>query len=102
MSERSADKMVELLLQEPARLAEIKADPTKTKEVLVKAADDAKGKLPKEAYILIVTALGGVAIVAAIGAIILVGMGKTDLNVLVALGSAAVGALAGTLMPQKG
>jgi hypothetical protein len=100
MADKSADKMVNILLKEPERLEAIKKDSSKASEVLQKAAADAKVQLTPQAYIIIVYSLGGVALVAAIGAVVLVALGKSTPEVLIALGSAAVGALAGTLMPQ--
>jgi len=52
-------------------------------------------------YMTIVVALALVAVAALIGAIALVGVGKTAPEVVIALGSAAIGALAGALVPQK-
>lgn len=51
-------------------------------------------------YRIVVLALGLAVLVSVIGAIILAGIGKSIPEILVALGSAAVGALAGLLAPS--
>jgi len=99
---RSADQMVSILLKDPARLDAIKANPSKE---LPKVADEAKQQTPayigdKHVYRMVVGALGLLALLAAVGGIILVAGGKTAPDILVALGSAAVGALAGLLAPS--
>jgi hypothetical protein len=67
-----------------------------------KVADRVKALIPDtRVYHMIVTALAVVAITALVGAIVLLALGKTPLDAVIALGSAAVGALAGALVPQK-
>jgi hypothetical protein len=99
---RSADQMVNIILKDPARLDAIKANPSKE---LAKVADEAKQEVPayvndKTVYRMVVGALGLLALLSAVGVIILVAIGKTAPDMLVALGSAAVGALAGLLAPS--
>jgi len=99
---RSADQMANILLKDPTRLDAIKANPSKE---LPRVAEEAKEQTPayigdKVVYRMVVGALGSVVLVAAVGAIVLVAVDKTAPDVLVALGSAAVGALAGLLAPS--
>jgi len=99
---RSADQMVNILLRDPARLDAIKASPS---EELPKIAVEAKQQTPaymgdKWVYRMVVGALGLLALIAAVGGIILVAGNRTAPDILVALGSAAIGALAGLLAPS--
>jgi hypothetical protein len=112
---RSADRMVELLLKRSEKLKAIvdQPDPTKGREELEKelgkAAKEAKKEPPTPipdtmVYKMMIGFLGGIAAVAAIGSIVLVAR-DTSVEipqVLIAVGSAAVGALAGALVPSKG
>jgi hypothetical protein len=99
MGTRSADEMVKILLN-PAKLDEVVKDPQrKLPEVATEAKSQTIPNTP--VYLTIVGALAAVAIAALIGAIVLVGSGKNAPDVVIALGSAAIGALAGTLVPQK-
>jgi len=80
--------------QDPKLAEEIKEDPAGT---LARAA----APIPDTTvYKIIVSALGLAVLVALVGSIILVLRDKTNLEVLTALGSAAVGALAGLLAPS--
>ena len=99
---RSADQMVNILLRDPSRLDVIKTDPIAE---LAKLAQEAKDTVPiyvgdKSFYRIVVVSLGIVVVVAVIGGVILGLMGKTAPEMLLALGSAAVGALAGLLVPS--
>jgi hypothetical protein len=99
----SADRMVEILSKDPKRLKSIakQEDPAKD---LKEVADEAKKVAPipsTPVYKMIVGFLGGVATAAIVGAIILVGIGKEAPEILIAVGSAAIGALAGTLVPAS-
>ena|SRR5271157_2254073 len=51
-------------------------------------------------YRIVVGSLGAAVVLAVIGAIVLAALNKTSPEILVALGSAAVGALAGLLAPS--
>jgi len=51
-------------------------------------------------YKIVVGSLGAVVVLAVIGSIVLAALNKTSPEILVALGSAAVGALAGLLAPS--
>jgi hypothetical protein len=104
-NEQVGKKMVEILTQDPARLKDIAntidSDPAGAQKKLTAVADEASGIPDTKPYRMIITALSIVAIVALLGAIGLVGAGKTAPEVVVALGSAAIGALAGTLVTPK-
>jgi hypothetical protein len=98
---RSADEMVNIILKNRNILDTIVKDPELE---LPKLADEAKKQteIPNTpVYRTIVWALSVVAVVALIGAIALVGIGKSAPEVVIALGSAAIGALAGALIPQS-
>lgn len=100
---RSADQMLKMVIQDPARLAALKADPLPELEKL--RADAVKAVPPvylgdKLLYQIAIVVLGSLALIAAVGSVILVLRGKTTPEVLVALGSAAVGALVGLFAPS--
>jgi hypothetical protein len=106
---RSADKLVDLILNTPGVLDQVKASPENT---LRKIAKEVTKELPPPAlvvdrwiYRIVVLALGIVAIIAILGAILLglkTPSGATIQipDVLTALGAAAIGALAGLLAPS--
>jgi hypothetical protein len=98
---RSADVMVNLVKASPARLAKLMADPLPEME---KLSDEAKVVAAfvgdKLVYRIAIGVLGTLAILAAIGSIILVSIDKTTPEALVALGAAAVGALVGIFAPS--
>ncbi|MFA5451069.1 MAG: hypothetical protein WC231_03650 [Dehalococcoidales bacterium] len=102
---KSVDYMAQILMDEPNYLEQIKEEPEKTnkviEEVKKKAEEQARAGIPDTGvYRMVVCFLGIVAVAAIIGSIILVGI-KTDVpDALIALGSAAVGALAGLLSPS--
>jgi hypothetical protein len=80
--------------QDPQLATEISQDPAGT---LARVA----APLPDTTvYKIVVSALGLAVLIALIGAIILTLRDKTNLEVLTAIGSAAVGALAGLLAPS--
>lgn len=100
---RSADQMLKMVIMDPARLEALKADPLPELEKL--RAEAVKAVPP--AYIgdillyrIAVIVLSLLTIIAAVGSVILVLEGKTTPEVLVALGSAAVGALVGLFAPS--
>ena len=99
---RSADQMVRLVVEDPTRLDALKANPLPELE---KLRVDANKEAPaytqdKRVYQFAVGVLGVLALIAAIGSIVLVLNGETTPEVLVALGSAAVGALVGLFAPS--
>lgn len=98
---RSADEMVRIVKGDPQRLAALKADPLPELERL---RADAVKAVPvytsdRILYRIAVGVLGALALIAAIGSIVLVSLGNSTPEVLVALGSAAVGALVGLFAP---
>jgi hypothetical protein len=101
---RSAQQMVEIVREDPERLKLLKA---KGLPELQKLAKEAEKATTTPAYItdpwlyrIAVIVLGSLAIMAAIGSLILAVNGRTTPEVLVALGSAAVGALVGLFAPS--
>lgn len=98
---RSADQMVKMVMENPARLESLKANPLPELEKLraeaVKAAPVYTSD--KLLYRIAVVVLGSLALIAAVGSVLLVLEGKDTPEVLVALGSAAVGALVGLFAP---
>jgi hypothetical protein len=99
---RSADEMVRIVTADPQRLDALKANPLPE---LQKLSDEAKvAVLPWTVdialYRIAVGVLGALALLAAIGSIVLVIAGKTTPEVLIALGSSAVGALVGLFAPS--
>lgn len=106
---RSANILVDMILGSPATLAALKEKP---EETLRQAAAVATKNLPppplvREAgiYYIVVGSLGFVACAAALGAIYLssgvpAGTEAKIPELLTALGSAAIGALAGLLVPS--
>jgi hypothetical protein len=97
MSDRvqSASALAEKVAQDPALQEKIKADP-------VSAIANIVAPLQSDVWIyrMVVGALGLAILMAIIGAIILSVAGKAIPDVLTALGSAAVGAVAGLLAPS--
>jgi hypothetical protein len=102
---RSADKVMDIVTEDPEKLKALKKDPVGE---LAKIVKEAKEQTPRPAYFgdiivyrIVVGMLGTIALAAAIGAILLAGIHIQDTPpVLVALGSAAIGALAGLLTPS--
>ncbi len=96
---RSAEQMVKLFQEDPALIAKLQQDPLKvlqeTAPRAVEKADQTIYKRDKLIYRIAIGVLGSLALVAAIGSIVLVLDEKETPEVLVALGSAAVGALVG-------
>jgi hypothetical protein len=92
-----ANQMVTMMNEDPALLQAVKSNP----EVEIpKLIDAAVKQLPaymqdKWLYRMAIAVLGLLALIAAVGSIVLVVNGKVTPEVLVALGSAAVGALVG-------
>ena len=96
-TQQVTDQMVTMLHADAALMEAVKADPATE---LPKLADAAEKNLPAYAsdrllYRGAIAVLSLLALIAALGSIVLVLDGKTTPEVLVALGSAAVGALVG-------
>lgn len=101
--QRSADELVRLVKTDPKRVEALKADPLAELERLRTEAVERTTPIylgDRWVYRVVVVTLGIVVLIAAVGSIVLVANGKTTPEVLVALGSAAVGALAGLLAPS--
>ncbi len=106
---RSADYVVDTILHNPGILNDLKTDPEKTLRGL---AADATKHLPIPAFVralgiyyIVVIALGLVAVAAIVGTIYLTASTQAGSTVQIpetvtALGSAAIGALAGLLAPS--
>jgi len=77
--------LVELIKKDPVKALQNLATPLQTDVLL---------------YRIVVSSLGAAMLIALIGAIVLVAFGKETPDVLVAIGSAAIGALAGLLAPS--
>jgi hypothetical protein len=98
---RSADVMVDALLGNEDTIEKLRTDPAPT---LREAAAEAKRTTPLNGdvwvYRMVVGFLGGVVTIVAVGLIVLSFVeSKSTPEGLIALGSAAVGALAGLLAP---
>lgn len=101
MAERSADLMVSNILADDDTKAALQAAPEAT---LKRAAVEAKRQLRRDGdivvYRMVVGFLGSTVLLVAVGTIVLTWKGAGNVpDVLTALGSAAVGALAGLLAP---
>ncbi len=99
---RSADEILRIVIANPQRLEALKANPLPE---LQKLSEEAKSVTPPWVddillYRIAVAVLGLLALVAALGSLMLVIKGKTTPEVLVALGSAGVGALVGLFAPS--
>ncbi len=94
-SVKSAQDLVARVTADPALAEEIKQNPAAA------IARVASQQIPDTTiYRMVVGALGITVIIAILGSIVLVAIGKTTPDAAVALGSAAVGALAGLLAPS--
>ena len=98
----SVSELALAMAQDPNLEAEIKNNPSAAIASL--AASNLAAEIPSDVWIyrMVVAALGLVVLIAIVGAIILAWKGNgasNTLNLLTALGSAAVGALAGLLAP---
>jgi hypothetical protein len=94
--------MVRLFKEDKELTEKVKVDPI---QVLEKLRDEAKENTKPWSddwllYRIAVGVLGALALVAAIGSVVLVAVDKDTPEVLVALGSAAVGALVGLFAPS--
>lgn len=101
---RSAAQMVKIFKDEPTLMARLQtdADPLPVLEETAKKAEQQTAPWTGDAllYRIAVIVLGSLTLIAAIGSIGLVAAGKTTPEALVALGSAAVGALVGLFAPS--
>lgn len=101
-SSSPAQQMVRVFKDDNALRDRLKSD-TDPLGVLQEAAntvDAAAWQGDRLLYRIAVSVLGSLTLIAAIGAIVLVALGKTTPEVLVSLGSAAVGALVGLFAPS--
>lgn len=101
---RSAERMVKMFKEDASLQARLKSDPDPI-PVLQETATKAEAREPAYRddivlYRIAVIVLGSLSLLAALGSIGLVATGKTTPEVLVALGSAAVGALVGLFAPS--
>jgi len=95
--------MVKMLSADPVALDRLKTDPIPVLKAAAAKAEDATTPeyfKDRTIYRIAVIVLGSLAIIAALGSIILVVIDKTTPEVLVALGSAGVGALVGLFAPS--
>ncbi|CAN5207033.1 hypothetical protein BH10ACI1_BH10ACI1_20010 [soil metagenome] len=94
MQIQSVSELAYKVANDPAFEAEVKADP-------IKAISNVAAPLPDTfVYKIVVISLGATVLLTVIGAIVLVAIGKGEIPAsIIALGSAAVGALAGLLAP---
>ena len=88
--------LADRLATDPELQTQFKSDPVAALGKLVAAPLESDVWI----YRMVVGALGLVALISIIGAIVLVSLGKTSPDLLTAMGSAAVGALAGLLAPS--
>lgn len=97
-----AQQVVRVFRDDAALLNKLKGanDPLSVIQEAADTADEASWTKDKWLYRVAVGVLGALALIAAIGAIVLVSLGKTTPEVLVSLGSAAVGALVGLFAPS--
>ena len=95
------DEMVRIVKEDPQRLEALRANPLPELERLSTDAKKAARAYTSDRllYRIAVGVLGALALIAAIGSIVLVSLGNTTPEVLVALGSAAVGSLVGLFAP---
>lgn len=106
---RSADLMVNRLMSSPEGLENLRKDPEKTlREYALEATKSLLPPISKSEagiYYVVVVSLGVVAVAAVVGAIFLSARAPANgtvaiPDIITALGSAAIGALAGLLAPS--
>ena len=99
MKARSIEELTTMIANDKSLEDEIKEDPIKG---IAKIAEHPL-EIDKWIYRIVVMILGLTVLLAALGAIYLAGIAEADIpEILVAIGSAAVGALAGLLTPTPG
>ncbi len=96
--------MVNMFLEDPKLLERLKIDPIKVLKEIAPKAEKAVDKpgywSDRWFYYIVVSVLGIIAIVAAVSSVVLVLGDRTTPEVLVAMGAAAIGALAGIFAPS--
>jgi len=92
---RSVTKLADAIEKDPNLLAEVQADPKQALRKLAAPLDT-----DVLIYRIVVSALGAAVLIALVGAIALSFASSTIPDLLTAIGSAAVGALAGLLAPS--
>lgn len=100
---RSAAQMVKLFEEDPKRLERLQVDPIpvlRETATLAEATSEPAYRGDMLLYRIAVIVLGLLALIAAVGSVVLASAGTTTPEVLVALGSAAVGALVGLFAPS--
>ena len=100
---RSSDAMVKQFKSDPELRQALVADPIPTLEKVSKKAKQETEPIYRQdklVYRMVIVALGLTLLAAAGGAIALALSGKQTPEILIALGSAAVGALAGLFVPS--
>ena len=102
---RSAEEVLRRVMVEPAVCERLKEDPVKEIQELVdKVIKDIPTSPPLDTdvwiYRIVAGSLGSVMLIVVIGAIYLSGIKAQTPDILTAIGSAAVGALAGLLAPS--
>jgi hypothetical protein len=99
---RSAGQMVKMFKDDASLMARLKTDanPLPVLEEAAKKAEELSWHGDILLFRVAVIVLGALALIAAIGSIGLVASGTTTPEVLVSLGSAAVGALVGLFAPS--
>ena len=96
MKARSVEELTKMIASDKSLEEEIKKDPIKG---IAKIAEHPL-ELDKWIYRIVVLMLGLTVLLAACGAIYLAGIAQAEIpDILIAIGSAAVGALAGLLAP---
>jgi len=99
MKARSIGELTTMIANDKSLEEEIKEDPIKG---IAKIAEHPL-EMDKWIYRIVVLMLGFTVLLAAYGAIYLAGIAKAEIpDILIAIGSAAVGALAGLLTPTPG
>jgi len=99
MKARSVGELITMIANDESLEKEIKNDPIKA---IAKEAGHPL-EMDKWIYRIVVLMLGLTVLLAAYGAIYLAGIAKAEIpDILIAIGSAAVGALAGLLTPTPG
>jgi hypothetical protein len=100
---RSADELVKRALATPERIEELKSNPEATLRQLAREVtrDTPSAENDPWLYRMIVLIIGLTALVAVLGAVVIVASGRSEQvpDILTALGSGAIGALAGFLTP---
>jgi hypothetical protein len=97
-----AQQVVKVFEDDRALLGRLKTskDPLSVIQEAVDTVEASVWRRDRWLYRLAVGVLGTLALIAAVGSIVLVAFGKTTPEVLVSLGSAAVGALVGLFAPS--